>query len=251
MAETELDRLWPDPGPTSVSDQLATFDPRGRASSERPWVYANFAISVDGRAALEGVSGAIGTDADTAMLMGLRESADAVLVGAGTLRAERYGRPLPDSERRQRRLDRGLAAEPAVVTVTGGLDLPWDAGLFSDTEAPVIVHTSSSDEPPETEVEVEVVRHEGEPGLGEILRDLRTERGVEAVLCEGGPGLAGKLIELGLLDELFVTTGPVIAGGEGPALAEGIEPEERPVELRWLLRSGSELFARYAISSES
>ena len=61
----------------------------------------NFAITLDGRATLHGRSGAIGSDADTEMLVGLRTKVDAVMIGAGMLRAERYGRvvPIPRSER--------------------------------------------------------------------------------------------------------------------------------------------------------
>ena len=50
----------------------------------------NFAATVDGRAAIGGVSGPIGSAEDTAMLVGLRTRFDAVMIGAGTMRAERY-----------------------------------------------------------------------------------------------------------------------------------------------------------------
>jgi len=55
--------------------------------------------------------------------------------------------------------------------------------------------------------------------LAGALGRLRSERGVRSVLCEGGPSLNGALVEDGLLDELFLTTGPVLAGGEAPAIA--------------------------------
>ena len=57
----------------------------------------NFAVTVDGRATIAGVSGPIGSDADTAMLVGLRTRFDAVMIGAGTMRAERYGARPPES----------------------------------------------------------------------------------------------------------------------------------------------------------
>ena len=92
----------------------------------------NFAATVDGRATIGGVSGPIGSDTDTAMLVGLRTRFDAVMIGAGTMRAERYGRLVADPEKRERREQLGLPPEPLMVIVSGRLDLPWDAPLFTD-----------------------------------------------------------------------------------------------------------------------
>lgn len=83
-------RLLPDPGPTSISEQLETYRPWEGAPAERPLVGMNFVATVDGRATIEGRSGPIGSDTDTAMLAGLRSRFDAVMIGAGTMRAERY-----------------------------------------------------------------------------------------------------------------------------------------------------------------
>jgi riboflavin biosynthesis pyrimidine reductase len=84
-------RLLPDPGPTSVSEQLETYRPWEEAPEERPFVAMNFAATLDGGATINGVSGPIGSETDTAMLAGLRTRFDAVMIGAGTMRAERYG----------------------------------------------------------------------------------------------------------------------------------------------------------------
>src|SRR6187200_1404482 len=83
-------RLLPDPGPTSVSEQLQTYQPCERAHEDRPFVAMNFAVTLDGRATIGGVSGPIGSETDTAMLSGLRKRFDALMIGAGTKRAERY-----------------------------------------------------------------------------------------------------------------------------------------------------------------
>jgi len=83
-------RLLPDPGPTTVSDQLETYHPSELAHENRPFVAMNFAATLDGRATIGGVSGPIGSQTDTAMLSGLRKRFDAVMIGAGTMRAERY-----------------------------------------------------------------------------------------------------------------------------------------------------------------
>jgi riboflavin biosynthesis pyrimidine reductase len=83
-------RLIPDPGPITIEEQLDSYRPGELAREERPFVAMNFAVTVDGRAAIGGVSGPIGSAADTAMLVGLRTRFDAVMIGAGTMRAERY-----------------------------------------------------------------------------------------------------------------------------------------------------------------
>jgi riboflavin biosynthesis pyrimidine reductase len=83
-------RLTPDPGETTVEQQLDAYRPWEEAHEERPFVAMNFAATVDGRATIGGVSGPIGSDTDTSMLSGLRKRFDAVMIGAGTMRAERY-----------------------------------------------------------------------------------------------------------------------------------------------------------------
>jgi riboflavin biosynthesis pyrimidine reductase len=73
-----------------VEEQLDSYRPWEEAREERPFVAMNFAATVDGRATIEGRSGPIGSDLDTAMLVGLRTRFDAVMIGAGTKRAEGY-----------------------------------------------------------------------------------------------------------------------------------------------------------------
>jgi riboflavin-specific deaminase-like protein len=238
-------RLLPDPGPTSVGEQLDGLDLVARAHDHRPYVITNFAITLDGRATLHGRSGAIGSDADTEMLVGLRTKVDAVMIGAGTMRAERYGRVVPDPEKRARRERDGLPHDPLAVVISGRLDIPWDATLFTEGGGQVLIFTASETEAPETRTPVGIVRHQGKVDLAAMLTHLRTERGVRALLCEGGPRVHAQLIELGLVDELFVTHAPKLAGGEGPTLAEGLPELERPLELAWLLEQDGELFARY------
>lgn len=83
-------RLLPDPGPTTVSEQLEAYRPWEEPRQGRPFVAMNFAATLDGGATIGGVSGPIGSKTDTAMLAGLRERFDAVMIGAGTKRVERY-----------------------------------------------------------------------------------------------------------------------------------------------------------------
>jgi riboflavin-specific deaminase-like protein len=242
-------RLLPDPAETTIDDQVAELDLVALAPDDRPHVFTNFALTLDGRATLGGRSGEIGSDADTAMLVGLRTCAEAIMIGAGTMRTERYGRPVADPEKRARRESRGLSPDPLMVIVSGSLELPWDADVFTNGGGEVLVLTTSEREPPETATPVGIRRYEGMVDLADALQHLRSERGVRALLCEGGPHLHAQLIEADLVDELFVTHAPKLAGGEGPHLVAGLPERERRLELTWLLHEpgSDELFARYRV----
>jgi riboflavin biosynthesis pyrimidine reductase len=224
-------RLIPDPGPTTVTEQLEGYRPWEEARADRPFLATNFAATADGRAAIGGRSGPIGSARDTEMLVGLRERFDAVMIGAGTMRVERYG---------------SMPGERPLVLISGRLDLPWDAPLFAEEEGRVLVFTSSEVEPPETAAAVEVVRHEDRVDLAEALRHLRHERGVRALLSEGGPHLHAQLWAEDLVDDLFLTTAPKLTGAEAPRILEGERlATTAALELAWLLEDEGELFARY------
>ena len=241
----EVRRLLPEAGATTIADEVASYDFVGAAHAERPYTVTNFALTVDGRATIAGRSGAIGTETDTAMLVGLRTRVDALMIGAGTMRAERYGRVVGDPQKRARREREGLPHDPLMVIVSARLDLPWDAELFTSGAGRVLIFTAAETEAPETATPVRVVRHEGMVDLAEAMRYLRTERGIRGLLCEGGPHLHAQLLEHELVDELFITTAPKLAGGSGPSLAEGLPAEVRELELVSLLADGGELFHRY------
>ncbi len=244
-------RLLPDPAETTVSEQMESFDPASLAGDARPYVFTNFALTVDGEATIGGVSGEIGSDDDTAMLVGLRTTADAVMIGGGTMRAERYGRPVADPAKRELRERRGLEPDPLMVILAGSLGtLPWDAPLFTAGEGRVLLITAGDEVAPPTETAVEVERigdAAGRVDVAAALRHLRSARGIRALLCEGGPTLHTVLLQAGLLDEIFLTRAAAIGGGSGPGLFSGLPEARRELELRWLLASGDELFARYQL----
>lgn len=238
-------QLLPNDAETTVAELLAGLDFKSAAHSNRPYLILNFATTLDGRAAIEGKSGPIGSATDTEMLQRLRTRVDAVMIGAGTMRAERYGRIVSDQHLRAYRERTGLAHDPLAVIISNRLELPWDARLFTNGGGRVVVFTASEQEPPETDTPVRIVRHPDGVDLDRALEWLLEERGIRSVLCEGGPTLHGRLREARLTDELFLTIAPKIAGGEGPRILEGALPDIDQVELTWLLESEGELFARY------
>lgn len=223
-------------------------------------VYANFIASLDGVSALSAPRGAGPTlrgdaDADRFVMGLLRFLADAVLIGAGTLRADRghlWSAGYIDRERAgdYRALGRG---EPRLVVVTASGDLHPDERAL---QAGALVLTTESG----------ASRLRGRLPAGCTVRALGTGRlaaaailaairaeGHRRVLTEGGPTLLGRLAAEGALDELFLTLSPVLAGrrsGDGRlGLVEGVH--FLPVAGRWarllsVRASGSHLFLRYA-----
>jgi riboflavin-specific deaminase-like protein len=240
-----LRRLLPEPGETTVAELLSGYRPWEDPPDERPRTAVNFVASVDGRATLDGRTKDHGSKTDTEMLQLLRTRFDAVMVGAGTIRAERYGRMVSDPQLRARRERVGLPHDPLAVIVSGRLDLPWDAPIFTDGGGRILIFTATEAEPPETETPVRVVRHEGFVDPVEMMRYLRQERGIRALLCEGGPGLHGELQGAGLVDELFLTIAPLLTGTDALRILEGELLEPAVLDLAWLLEAEGELFCRY------
>ena len=242
-------RLLPEPRETSLADELAALDLVSLAHDDRPYLVTNFVLTIDGRATLDGRSGPIGSEVDTQMLVGLRTVVDGLMIGAGTMRTERYGRIVPDPAKRARRERRGLPHDPLAVLVSGRLELPWDAELFTCGQGRVLIFTASEAEPPRLATPTRIERHAGPVDLVEAMRHLRQDRGIRALLCEGGPKLHAELIEADVVDELFITHAAKLGGGEGPHLVSGLAEGERHLELISLLHKerSDELFARYRV----
>jgi riboflavin-specific deaminase-like protein len=256
-----LERLLPaaDAGTaTEIVEEMGLWQ-RPAGTLRRPHVMLNMISTADGRATLGGRSSPISGPADRELFHGLRSAADAVLVGAGTARAERYGRMVADPARRELRLRKGLSEEPLACIVSGRMALEEDLPLLREADARVVIVTASAASLRATAAHVEYVRaaRDGRLDLGAALLELRERLDVSSVLCEGGPHLARQLLAAGLLDELFLSLAPLLAGGE-PAGGEALRilagaELERPVELELtgVMRSGSQLFLRYGVLSRA
>lgn len=251
VAAMEFTRLLPDPGPVDSGELLHDLGFAARAHDERPYVFSNFASTVDGRIALDGRSGAIGDDGDHEVFRRLRTQADALLVGTGTLMHEEYSRPIRRPELQAAREAIGLQPVPPLATVTRSGRLPLEIPLFHDPGAHVIVYTTAELPTPDVPARVEVVRFDeaGEPLVRSALRDLRTRHGIRSLLCEGGPVLLSGLLAERLLDELFLTVAPLLAGGgEESAMTDGAALSvPAGLELRWALERRGSLYLRYAV----
>jgi riboflavin-specific deaminase-like protein len=241
-----LRRLHPEPALLTADEAVAqlVLDP----PADRPYVLVNMVSTVDGRASVAGRTAPISSVADRQLFHALRTRVDAVMVGAGTVRIERYGRIVPDPERRAQRELAGLQGDALAIVVSASLNLPADLPLLQDPDSRVIVITASDGELAGCAAHVEYVRS-APVDLTSALACLRQDHGVRSILCEGGPHLNASLLAEGLLDELFLTTVPKLAGATGSLSIMDDAPLGEPValELLWLLESGGELFARYAI----
>jgi 5-amino-6-(5-phosphoribosylamino)uracil reductase len=247
--ELELRQLLPQPRAVTVGDLLSAIDPAHHEGRDRPHTLVNFVATVDGRVSFLGRSGPIGDEGDRQMFHGLRERVDAVMAGTRTMRTERYGRIIRDPERRQRRVQRGLAPEPLAVVVTRSGDVPTDIPLFGEPEARVVVFTPTDLDPSGLAAQVDVVQLDpGELTLTTALRRLASDYGIRLLLCEGGPTVFGGLLVEDLVDELFLTISPRLAGGgSGATVSSGPGlPELLHLTSLWALEREGSLFLRYA-----
>lgn len=255
----ELRRLLPAGAAATVAEiveELGLWE-RSQPPPARPRVLLNMVSTVDGRATVDGRSAPLSGRADRELFHGLRSAVDAVLVGAGTVRTERYGRIVRDEPTRRLRLERGLSEEPLACIVSGRLELPPDLPLLIEPAARVAILTASALSLPASAAHVDYVRtqRDGPLDLPAALTELSGRFGVQSVLCEGGPRLSAQLFAAGLVDELFLSVSPTLAGDEptgGQALRilAGAELDQ-PVQLRLLgvLESASALFLRYGVSA--
>lgn len=248
----DFQRLLPDPGVVDSTELLRDLGLAARAHADRPYVVTNFAATADGRIALDGGSGAIGDEGDKEVFRRMRVQADALIVGTGTLAAEGYSRPIRRPELRAAREAIGLPPVPPLVTISRRGRLPLEIPLFDDPGAHVIVYTEAETEPPACAARVELHRVEpaaGEPVLTAALRHLRVHHGIRSLLCEGGPKLLSGLLHERLVDELFLTLAPQLAGGGPEQVLTTGAPLPEPAELRlvWALERRGSLYLRYAI----
>jgi riboflavin-specific deaminase-like protein len=246
----ELTRLHPHPGAVDSATVLSGLALGGLAPDDRPYLIANFAATADGRAAIGGRSGPISAPADRELFHRLRTQVDAVLVGTGTLRAENYGRIVRDPELRGAREAEGLEPDPIACVVSRSGALPLDIPLFDDPDSTVIAFVPEGTPTPETRALLLLESLDpGELTLTSALRHLRDRHGVRSILCEGGPTLMSALLAEGLVDELFLTLAPKLAGGgTAPTIASGAELTD-PAQLTLVsaIEHDDSLFLRYAL----
>ena len=168
--------LHPERRETTPEDLASALGLGELAPQDRPYLVLNMVSTLDGRASLEGRTRRLSTDLDRRLFHQLRTQVDAVMVGAGTLRVERYGRMIKSSAERERRSAEGLDPDPLAVVVSESLGLPPDLPLFEEPEQRVVIATGSDAELAGVVAKVDYVRC-GED-LTLLMSRLREEHGV-------------------------------------------------------------------------
>jgi 2,5-diamino-6-(ribosylamino)-4(3H)-pyrimidinone 5'-phosphate reductase len=223
---------------------------------DRPFVYINMAMTADGKitsAAREYPRFTSGHDRKNMDL--LRARADAILVGAGTIRADDPSLLVRDAEMREYRLSLGKPKGPIKVLVTAGAEIGTDYRFFTEEDGGERI-VATTDEAPEDRLaalggKAEILKvGRSRVDLPRLLAVLK-RRGIEKLLAEGGGEMNWALLDDGLIDELYVTIAPSLLGGrDAPTTVEGEGLEmERQIRLRLLemRREGDEIYCRYAV----
>jgi riboflavin biosynthesis pyrimidine reductase len=259
LAESEDLPRW------DVPEQLATLY-GGAIGLDEPCVVANFVESLDGVVAVPRLPrshAVLGdeSEADRFVLALVRACSDAVIVGSGTLLSSpkgtwRIDRAYPPAAEAlaELRAACGRPEQPLVVVVTTGASLD-PAHPVLESGALLLTTARAADDlraaVPEA-TEVVAVTDANTVDLAAAVDVLR-ERGCSVVLSEAGPSMFGSLVASGLVDELFLTVSPLLAGRAAAArlgLVEGVElaPQARVAgRLRSVRTHGSHLFLRYAL----
>ena len=239
-----------DDGPALDTDALTAAYAPDRAT---PSLRLNFVSSIDGAATVEGKSAPLGTPADKQVFNLLRRLCDGLIVGAGTVRNEKYRAIRSSDEQRHWRLDHGLAPHPRLAIVSSRLDLDPTAAVF--TEAPVrpivITHQRAAESARAALADVaDVVVH----GLDEVdlpgaVGELREAYALDQLLCEGGPHLFASLYAADLVDELCLTVSPRLAGPGPDRIIVGDPGADMPpttaMRLHHAIAADSALLLRY------
>ena len=223
---------------------------------KRPFVYINMAMTADGK-----ITSAFGeyprfTSRHDAWNMDrLRAMADALLVGAGTIRADNPILRVRDAGMQEHRRELGKPDGLMKVLVTAGAMIDTSLRFFTDDDGGRLIVATVEDLPRERlaalDGKAEIWKiGRGQVDLPRLLRQLHGE-GVEKLLVEGGGETNWRLVREDLVDELYLTIAPSLLGGSGaPTILEGEGlPMRRQIKLRLLEmeREGDELYCRYAV----
>lgn len=202
-------RLFPDP-----VDEIDPLEAYGDVQG--PWLRVGMVLSTDGSVTdEEGWSDGLGGEADMRVFRTLRALADAIMVGAGTVRTGRLGPARLRPALRRYREAHGKPGPAPIVVVTRTAALDWSSPLFTRAETPTVVVTShaAAEGVPDPVRVIAVGEDAGGLDLAEAVARLRGDLGLMHLLCEGGPRLTTSLLRAGLVDELCLNIAPTLIGG--------------------------------------
>ena len=223
--------------------------------TSRPKVSVNFAITADGKVSTrKKTPSGFTSENDKRRFREIRAGADAVLVGAGTVKADNMSMGVSDPALQRARKKRGQSRQPLRVIVSASGRFDPRAKIFASPGAPIVIFSTHA--MPERvrswlAAKADVWLFEKSVDLSEMMRILRADYKIRTVICEGGPTLFRSLLEADLVDTLHLTWAPVIFGGKEASTLTGLPGEFLPHLVRFKLASqevvGDECFLTYRI----
>ena len=250
-----VSRLFPRPA-TDIDPLTLYGSEDRRLPAGRPYVIVNMVSSIDGATTLGGVTEALGSATDRAIFLHLRDVADAILVGASTVRAEQYGPALPSPEAQSARRARGQSSTPPIIVVSRSIDFDWESPFFTESDPSPILLVPGQIDPRKLARAAQsadvVACGDSLVHLPDALLRLH-HRGINVLLCEGGPTLNTELLKANLIDELCLTVAPLIVGGPQPRgiVVAGQIQDVVPLSLAHVLEDEGFLYLRYCRAESS
>ena len=196
----------------------------------------NAVTTLDGKVSRDGKSSGIGSDVDRRVMRIIRSRVDAVLVGAGTIRAERLSLTVPDDLANWRE-SRGESRQPLGVVLSREGYLQ-ERKLSEISSNPLMLTEND-------------LKDNVRGSMADYLRLLYSKYEVRRILIEGGPTVNHPLFRERLIDELFITLSPKLYAGDENNLLKGISLEDPVPQLELLATflCEQELFLRYSFSA--
>jgi len=201
---------------------------------KRPFVFINMAMSADGKIATHAGEGSFGSRTDHKNLLALRDKANAILTGAGTVNAQPEVTLGPGP--------RSKMNPPLRVIASGRGNLDLGHKIFRSKGAPILILTTDQI-PAKTQKALEAkadvwVCGEKTIDFKRALERLRGERGMKRLVCEGGGMLNDALLRAGVVDEVNLTICPLLIGGKSaPTIADGLGMERLATAKKFELKS--------------
>ena len=229
------------------------------APDGRPYVILNMVASLDGKVSVAGTERGLGSPADQRLMRELRVHVDVVLNGAGTLRASGTSSRLDAEEHEALRRSRGLSRQPVSAVISRSGNLPLERAFFTQLEDfDALVYLCETAPPERRRAIAATGRTIVDLPQGDEVRaalaHMREELDAELLLVEGGPTINGELFRLNLIDEFFLTLGPIVVGGRGglTAVENDTTPSLESLQRLALIRAlpnpeTGEIYLRYRV----
>jgi riboflavin biosynthesis pyrimidine reductase len=212
------------------------------------WVRAMMVMSLDGAiSGSDGRSGSISSATDRLIMKQVRSFSDVVLIGASTMRAEKYTPMKVIPEILDERRSQGLDDASVTAIVSASLDLPWELPAFSESyRQPIVITSTDCDEAKAAEARnhcelIQIADINTNPGA---IIDSLSDMGLNRIICEGGARLLGDLTKAGRIDEFDVAISPTLANN-GQALLHANFDSPQKLTLAHVLQDEGFLFTRY------